>query len=548
MNVSLYPTDKLRLMQDFLGGGGDLLEVRRVEGIPPQSWLLSVGDRVSLHCGNNVEVWADAFFEGAWAGRFDDIGFSKNANVFGSGAIFADGCWKLVPPSHTLEAIYALRLEQGDWLVSNSLAFIHSRAPFHFISPFRRREIESFIGIVRGIQKSPSRLQVSAGLLYILRHHNAYLGADDIERQRKPLPPNFNSYENYYSYLRETLEQVAQNARHTGRMRKYQLCTSVSSGYDSVACAAIASHCGCKDAITFIRATNGESDSGADVSAALGLNVKSYIPPQTISIDPNRSAEFFAAGMNGDDAVYEPVRGELSGAILVTGFHGDKVWDKSAKPNDKIKRGDVSGSSLGEFRLREGFVHLPLPFVGATRHKQIVEISNSAALSSYSVGGPYDRPIPRRIGEEAGVPRHLFGQKKKAVHLQPFSQMGRRAFPDHLQAEIIKGLRGKSIWKRYRYHARCVQHDLPWFAQRLLWKMLSPLVPINGGAQQIISKSLERFPQWISYLFSGAQNFQVFAHSHPFNTLTFEWSLRKVAKRYERRVDSGGRLIGRTKS
>src|SRR5699024_9049905 len=28
------------------------------------------------------------------------------------------------------------------------------------------------------------------------------------------------------------------------------------------------------------------------------------------------------------------------------------------------------------------------------------------------VGGPYDRPIPRRLVEEAGIPRHMFGIKK----------------------------------------------------------------------------------------------------------------------------------------
>ena len=38
------------------------------------------------------------------------------------------------------------------------------------------------------------------------------------------------------------------------------------------------------------------------------------------------------------------------------------------------------------------------------------------------MGGAYDRPIARRLVEEAGVPRHLFGQRKKAtasrIHLR----------------------------------------------------------------------------------------------------------------------------------
>jgi len=34
-------------------------------------------------------------------------------------------------------------------------------------------------------------------------------------------------------------------------------------------------------------------------------------------------------------------------------------------------------------------------------------------MDLWSVGGGYDRPIARRIAEEAGIPRHLFGQIKK---------------------------------------------------------------------------------------------------------------------------------------
>ena len=34
-------------------------------------------------------------------------------------------------------------------------------------------------------------------------------------------------------------------------------------------------------------------------------------------------------------------------------------------------------------------------------------------MKPWSVAKSYDRPIARRIAEEAGVPRHLFGQVKK---------------------------------------------------------------------------------------------------------------------------------------
>ena len=42
------------------------------------------------------------------------------------------------------------------------------------------------------------------------------------------------------------------------------------------------------------------------------------------------------------------------------------------------------------------------------------DITTSAEMRPWSIGGDYDRPIPRRALEEAGVPRELFGQIKYA--------------------------------------------------------------------------------------------------------------------------------------
>jgi hypothetical protein len=106
--------------------------------------------------------------------------------------------------------------------------------------------------------------------------------------------------------------------------------------------------------------------------------------------------------------------------VLFTGCHGDTMWEKQKVPSDVIKRGDLDGGSLGEYRRRVDFIHLPLPYIGALRHGDVVAISNSAEMMPYSVGGDYDRPIPRRILEEAGVPRAAFGQAKKATTISFF--------------------------------------------------------------------------------------------------------------------------------
>ena len=84
------------------------------------------------------------------------------------------------------------------------------------------------------------------------------------------------------------------------------------------------------------------------------------------------------------------------------------MWERTIHPTPDIKRGDISGSSLGEFRLVRDFVHVPVPFIGCRRHEDVWRISNAAGMQPYSIGGHYDRPVARRLLESAGVPRDAF--------------------------------------------------------------------------------------------------------------------------------------------
>src|SRR5690606_23914570 len=83
-----------------------------------------------------------------------------------------------------------------------------------------------------------------------------------------------------------------------------------------------------------------------------------------------------------------------------------------------IVRGDQSGLSLAEYRLRAGFLHCPVPFWGVRQIRDVRAVSNSSELANWDVEGDYSRPICRRIVEDAGVPRDLFGMKKKATWVQ----------------------------------------------------------------------------------------------------------------------------------
>jgi hypothetical protein len=68
---------------------------------------------------------------------------------------------------------------------------------------------------------------------------------------------------------------------------------------------------------------------------------------------------------------------------------------------------------------------------------RLIALARAPELAPWSLGGDYDRPIPRRIAETAGVPRDIFGILKLAgaadevrepAELSPTSQRDFAAF------------------------------------------------------------------------------------------------------------------------
>jgi hypothetical protein len=102
--------------------------------------------------------------------------------------------------------------------------------------------------------------------------------------------------------------------------------------------------------------------------------------------------------------------------VLLTGRFGDDVWtgDPATILPDLRQHtmAGLGGTSATEFRLRVGFLGFPPLFTGAQHIAAIHAIGASPAMQPWSLGTSYDRPIARRILEEAGVPSELFGQKK----------------------------------------------------------------------------------------------------------------------------------------
>ena len=67
---------------------------------------------------------------------------------------------------------------------------------------------------------------------------------------------------------------------------------------------------------------------------------------------------------------------------------------------------------MSEQHLWDGSITVPMPLFGATAWESIHRISCSEEMAPWRLNNNYDRPIPRRICEEAGIKRENFGVAK----------------------------------------------------------------------------------------------------------------------------------------
>ncbi len=403
---------------------GDLPRLAWVAHLRKDPWSMEV-----LH-GPWVETRKDCFFEGAWDGPFESYLFDQAWTLTGSGGrVTGDGV-VFATPSYMYERLHSFRTG-GELFVSNSLPFLLALAgqrldpdyPHYFLDfrDFHRA----------GISVTKKQLRLLGP--HVVELHdccNLEVTPDlTITRLEKPQSPPPRDYQDYVAFLERTLADVAANANHPSREVTYRMVTMLSQGYDSTAVSALASRAGCREAVTYRKSAGGGygylDDSGTAIGAHLGLSVTEYERWDYDKLPENRDDEFYIDPRGGDPHLV-PMEGQLVGALLLSG-RGGFYWGPSAVPlrrrgfpEDRgqplyvaATRKLLGGSALGEFRLKTGFLHFPLSYSGRIHAPVLQALSVSEEMRPWSIGGSYDCPIARRITEQAGVPRHLFGQIKK---------------------------------------------------------------------------------------------------------------------------------------
>jgi len=404
------------------------VSVHQLERLPRQAWLLHSRDGVvNAAVGDKVRVADHGFFEGGWADTPGPEALSESGVYFGSGAAWRSGTLTLISPSHTLESVWTAEGAGGLW-AANSLALLVAAARPEGFDVWRCRK--ALRSIYSGVSEY-ARHVYDGPNVGIRRFVNALVDVEDgrpsVERQQRQ-ESEFDTYESYVALLTRVVAEAV--ASYGGDLAVY-----MSRGYDSPAAAAIARRVGPVTAICIDRTVAGRADDGSMIAEALGirsvlvtrktrrtrlLDGRFDYGVEVIAPDEHADVFEFFCGVHVADECFRAPDDVVADRAVLTGWYGDVAWGIDGPQWRDLKRGHPSsgGIGLGEFRLRTGFMHLPVPAIAFNRAETVRRIGESDAMRPWRLGTDYDRPIPRRLVEEAGVPRTLFGVRKQYTATQ----------------------------------------------------------------------------------------------------------------------------------
>ena len=389
--------------------------------LPRLAWVASVTNNQELSVevihGENVEVGENFFIEGAWESEYKNMNFENAIFLMGSGGKQLNNKIIFSTPSHTHERLYSIeRIDQ--FLISNSLPLLLNESNNELKNDYLHYE-KDFDSILKGISNYKETIPLSNENLRVHYYRNILLSKNlKITILEKNTIEAFKDYNDYYNRILNIFKGIVNNSRDDRRKLQYGLVTTISQGYDAAACAALARKVGCNTALTFDAPKKYAEDDGTEIAKKLGyLNIVKKDANEYLKNKKFKETEFLASAELGNGIVFSAFEDEFKNNLVVIGERGDQIWDKNKKtPNNNLifKEANVN-SSLGEHRLNTSYIFLPISLFGITEWVSVHKLSNSNEMDKYSIGGNYDRPIPRRIVEESGVPREMFGQAKKGA-------------------------------------------------------------------------------------------------------------------------------------
>jgi hypothetical protein len=178
----------------------------------------------------------------------------------------------------------------------------------------------------------------------------------------------------------------------------------------------MATKAGWQHAVTLV--DEQRSDDGTAIATHLGARVDQVSFDAWKSTGPLPEVPFYTVAGPEARLRFAGLGAIVRQSLMTTGGFGDASWDAST--DDVGPRFAQTGSgapgerSMCEWLLHTGTVSLPVPALGASDFEQFLRLSHSPEMAPWREEGDYDRPIPRRLVDERGVPADAFADTKLA--------------------------------------------------------------------------------------------------------------------------------------
>jgi hypothetical protein len=346
--------------------------------------------------------------------------------------------------------------EGANLRVSNSLALLLAVTGASLDPTHEYRAESGFLAA--GLDRYERRFRVrhprgiTFGQFY---HESLVLSPRGIEFRSRGQIHEFPTFAAYRSALRGAVHALMTNARNPKRRWMFTPYTSASAGYDSAGVSVLAREAGTEFCYSKRRSNSSVlsgsiSDDGTPIARLLGYETRELRSGRMARHEVLFRAVSRVSPELAFDTLMEEIRESGRLGVVFTGFYGDTMWGIASDRDEaaQMRWPSPSGLSLGEVRLHAGAVHVAVPFLFGRSGASIARISRSEEMLPWRVGGDYDRPIPRRILEEAGVPREWFGRRKRAIldhDTDPVSPQARTSFfgwllanTEHHPSEIVR--------------------------------------------------------------------------------------------------------------
>lgn len=401
--------------------------------IPPLAWICEIKkNRYTFTVGKKVEFGTNFIVEGVWDNVFSNHEFGASDHFYGTGAFLDEnGVCVFVPPRLCTDFLFVMYDDnrKTTW-VSNSFCYIFNRSGIDLEGNFYKAikntintssNAESALGADRG---SPFIAKCESYSMYRLMYHNFTVDNHGCLNylMRTPAKLHIDTFVDYKNFLLKTTKAIIANGCASQRKNTFGTITMLSTGYDSTAVSAICAQAGVREAITMDVITTGHDDCGDKIAAALGLDCHIVESPlgkvvpllkTAFMSESKQYLEFIATAGIGDNIAFYNMADFIKDKIVFSGLYGDGTWSLNGNGGGLAHHLPYM-KSRNEFRLRVGYYLVPPPAFGAYFPYALKKVGSEPDMAPYRLGNAYDRPIPRRIAEDAGVPRALFGQRKAA--------------------------------------------------------------------------------------------------------------------------------------